>query len=356
MNMRRLIAPLAIVVILAALASAAQAATPAVFATGFNNPRGIKFGPGGYLYVAEGGVGGTQSTVGQCEQVVPPVGPYTGSPTGARISRISPSGEVSTVVDRLPSSQTSPMIGSEMSGVADISFIHGTLYALIAGAGCSHGVASMPNGVIRIDEKTGAWALVANLSDFYKANPVAKPEEDDFEPDGTSYSMIANKGELYVVEPNHGELDKVSPSGAISRVVDVSATQGHVVPTVVRYRQGSFLLGNLGTFPIAPGTEKIFAVSPAGELKDFATGLTAVLGLALHAGKVYALETSTAAGLPMPGTGRVVEVASDGTITPIAEGLALPTAMTFGPDGALYVSNLGYGGPGAGQILRISLS
>ncbi len=27
--------------------------------------------------------------------------------------------------------------------------------------------------------------------------------------------------------------------------------------------------------------------------------------------------------------------------------------MTIGPDGALYVSNLGFGGPGAGQILRI---
>jgi hypothetical protein len=353
--MRRLSAWLAVLVVLTC-ASAAQAATTTVFATGLNNPRGIKFGPAGYLYVAEGGVGGSQSTVGQCEQVVPPVGPYTGSATGARISRISPSGERATVVDGLPSSQTGPMAGSAMSGVADISFIKGTLYALIAGAGCSHGVPSMPNGVIRIDEITGAWALVANLSEYYKANPVARPEANDFEPDGTSYSMIANKGNLYVAEPNHGELDRVSPSGEITRIIDVSASQGHVVPTVVRWRQGNFLLGNLGVFPITPGTEKIFTVSPNGRLSDFATGLTAVLGLALRGGKVYALETSTAAGLPTPGTGRVVEVGSGGTITPIAEGLALPTAMTFGPDGALYVSNLGYGGPGAGQILRISLS
>jgi hypothetical protein len=30
--------------------------------------------------------------------------------------------------------------------------------------------------------------------------------------------------------------------------------------------------------------------------------------------------------------------------------------MTLGPDGALYVSNLGFGGPpGAGQILRITV-
>jgi hypothetical protein len=31
--------------------------------------------------------------------------------------------------------------------------------------------------------------------------------------------------------------------------------------------------------------------------------------------------------------------------TVIASGLFLPTAMTFGPDGALYVSNVGFGAP-----------
>src|SRR6476619_3510330 len=30
-----------------------------VFATGLNNPRGLKVGPDGLMYVAEGGVGGT---------------------------------------------------------------------------------------------------------------------------------------------------------------------------------------------------------------------------------------------------------------------------------------------------------
>jgi hypothetical protein len=41
----------------------------------------------------------------------------------------------------------------------------------------------------------------------------------------------------------------------------------------------------------------------------------------------------------------------------IATGLFLPTAMTFGPDGMLYVSNVGFGPPpvGLGQILRISI-
>src|SRR5262245_14831779 len=110
------------------LSSVAASATPTltpqatitVFATGLNNPRGLKFGPDGNLYIAEGGLGGTNSTVGSCEQVPFPIGPYTGSPTGSRISKIDPNGVRTTVVDNLPSSQTNPVSGGLVSGVADI--------------------------------------------------------------------------------------------------------------------------------------------------------------------------------------------------------------------------------------------
>src|SRR6476660_1639436 len=66
--------------------------TSKVFATGLNNPRGLKFGPDGNLYVAEGGLGGTNSTVGQCEQVSFPVGPVLGSTTSGRVSKINYAG------------------------------------------------------------------------------------------------------------------------------------------------------------------------------------------------------------------------------------------------------------------------
>ena len=43
--------------------------------------------------------------------------------------------------------------------------------------------------------------------------------------------------------------------------------------------------------------------------------------------------------------------------TDIATGLFLPTGMTFGPDGNIYVSNIGFGPPpvGLGQVVKITL-
>src|SRR5436305_7071154 len=269
-----------------------------VFATGLNNPRGLKFGPDGNLYVAEGGIGGVDSTEGCCEQVIPPVGPYTGSVTGSRISKIDANGVRTTAVDNLPSSQTSAATGNLTSGAADVAFIGDTLYILLAGAGCSHGVSQvpeMPNGVLRVNAD-GTTDLIANLSAFVMANPVAHPNPPDFEPDGTWYSMIAAGGDLYAVEPNHGELDRITPDGQMSRVADISATQGHIVPTAVAYH-GNFYVGNLNVFPIVDGSSKILKITPSGELKVVAEGLTTVLGLAFdNRDRLYVLESMTNPG------------------------------------------------------------
>ena len=336
----------------------AAASSVTVFATGLNNPRGLKFGPDGNLYVAEGGTGGLNSTVGMCEQAPFPVGPYTGSNTGGRISRIDQNGDRITVVDNLPSSQTGPALGGLISGVADVAFIGDTLYALLAGAGCSHGVTSLPNGIVRINPN-GTSSLIADLSAFQQANPVANPEPDDFEPDGTWYSMVVVRGDFYAVEPNHGEVVRITPDGQITRVVDVSASQGHIVPTSITYK-GNFFFGNLGIFPVDPGSQQIMKLTPSGELKTWTTGLTTVLGLVFDGrDRLYALESMTNPGFPDPsqlGSGRVVRIDPSGRQTVIATGLSFPSAMTLGPDGALYVSNFGFGAPpGAGQIVRIGL-
>src|SRR5580693_6938471 len=135
-------------------------ATVSVYASGLNNPRGLKFGPDGNLYVAEGGYGGTDSTIGLCTQV-PTAGPYYGSDTGSRISRIDWHGNRTTVVDNIPSSQTNAAQGNLVSGVADVAFIGNTLYGITAGLGCSHGVANTTNGVFRAN-RDGSWKEIAD--------------------------------------------------------------------------------------------------------------------------------------------------------------------------------------------------
>lgn len=332
-----------------------------IFATGLNNPRGLKFSPNGRLYVAEGGTGaGTYSSVDQCEQVPFPVGPYLGGTTGGRISKINWKGERSTVTDQLPSSHANEIIGGDVEGVADVAFVDNTLYAVLAGAGCSHGVPSVPNGVIKVG-CNGRWKMVANLSDWLKAHPVKNPEPDDFEPDGTPYSMINVNEHLFIVEPNHGDFIKVDPErwNDIQRVADISASQGHKVPTAVAHYEGNFYVGNLHPFPIVPGSSNIYKITPWGNVSIWATGFTTVLGVTFDKkGRLYVLENTTVSGRgPTPNTGKIIKLHRSGKREEVATGLNLPTAMTFGPDGKLYVSNVGFGpgSVGGGQILQIDV-
>jgi hypothetical protein len=325
-----------------------------VFSTGFNNPRGLKFGPDGYLYVAEGGIGGSNLTT--CTQVVPPVGPYTGSQTGSRISRIGHEGIRATFVDNLPSSQTSVATGSEVQGVGDVAFIGNTLYGLLSGAGCSHGVVGIPNGVFKV-KPNRSWELIANMSEFYMNNPTAHENPADFEPDGTPYSMNAVNGDLYLMEPNHGELDRITPQGNISRVIDISASQGHIVPTCQVFHNGNFYVSNLDTYPLS-NLSSVYKITPNGQISVIATGFSAVLGILFdEVGGMYVLENTTGNPFPTAGTGDIIRIDPSGEKMTIASGLNYPTAMTFGPDNKLYVSMWGFNGaPGQGEIWQFDVT
>jgi hypothetical protein len=363
----------------AALApSISLAQTPNTFtvvAQGLEAPRGLRFGPDGDLYVAEAGLGGANSTAGQCTQVPgPPPGPYTGGST-ARISKVHvQTGTVTTVATGFPSAQDA---GGDLIGVADVAFLDGTLYALVAGGGCSHGNPDSPSGIAKVDRNTGKWKLIANLSAWLKSHPAKYESPDDFEPDGTLYSLLAHDGVLFTVEPNHGQLIEVTRGGAISQVIDTSASQGHIVPTSVAIRDGDFYIGNLNLFPIDPQWARVQVISRTDRdddeglapgfrpshpfrIVESKAGFTTVVAVDFGPdGLLYVLELSDAAGFPGLGLGKVVRVDHSGAIEEVITGLNVPTGMTFGPDGRLYISDFGaVPAPilSVGRILRFDIA
>ncbi len=341
-----------------------------VVASGLLGPRGLAVGPDNDLYIAEAGTGGKHRTSPkQCMQV-PNVGPYFGGLT-ARISKVTHSGKLITVASGFPS--TLGAGGTAVIGVADVVFLNGKLFALIGGGGCSHGNPHHPNGIAEVDVNNGKWKVIADLGVAYLGKHPAKFESaDDFEPDGTYYSMIASHGRFVTVEPNHGNMFSVSTSGQIDPIIDISASQGHIVPTTIAERDGDFYVGNLNLFPIDPQWARVQIVSkkdsddgdfaPGFEnqgnyrIVDSKAGFTTVVSVRFGPdGLLYVLELSDAAGDPAPGNGKVVRVKHSGEIEEVITGLAVPTAMTFWGD-SLYVSNLGAAPPGAGQVLKFAIT
>jgi hypothetical protein len=335
-------------------------------ASGLNDPRGLAFGPDKRLYVAEAGAGGgSLSTVGLCDQVQFPVGPFVGG-NSARVVRIEEDGSVSVLADGLPSAEATPAIGGDKQGVSSLTFIGDHLLALVSGAGCSHGHAEANNGIFSV--RSAGVSRLTDLSAWLLANPGAKgaeqPRNPDYEPDGTWYSMIFDQGRLYAVEPNHGLLVSVQPSdGRVHLVNDLFATFGDYTYTTLAVDSGDLYVGTLGqiafvpgVFPPVPDLERsfeagIYRLSRNGTAVPFANGLRAVLGLAFdQQHRLYGLQSP----IFVPGTGSLVRLDAAGNIEPIVSGLTFPSGLTLGPDGAFYISECGYHcAAGEGRILRV---
>jgi hypothetical protein len=324
-----------------------QSVEVSVYASGFNNPRGLKFGPDGDLYVVEAGLGGDHEPTFCVPDPPSPFDPYVSGYTG-RITKIdSRTKEKTIVADLLPSTIDNT---NTVLGPVDVAFIGKTLYVVVF-AGCARFFEDVPTSVVRVNHD-GTWEVIANLSQFFRNNPTQEPPDDDFEPDGAPNGMVAVQGALYIVEANSGQLIRVRTNGDIRRIADLS--KNHPTPASIAYN-GDFYVGTFGS----AGTNflgEVYKVTASGKKQVVASGLAAVVGIAAHRGKLYVLESLDPFG---SGAGRVSRLSRFGKkdkLKVIAEGLTFPTAMTMGRDGNLYVSNKGYAfGEREGEVVRIEL-
>lgn len=302
-----------------------------VVVAGLVNPRGFMFSPDGSLIVALAGREGPHAGVVRIDDGCPVV-----------------------IAGGLPAYR---IVFGAITGVADVAYLNGELYALLSGGDTDRGVT--PNDLYRLDG-VGGVELVADISAFIREHPVAEKPRD-FDTDGQPYAMLAMGDAFWVTEGNSNQILRVGLDGTVARVADLS--QGHPIPTgIAPAPDGGAYVAYFTSTPYAEGSAKVVQVAPDGAVTDVWTGLSLVTALAMGPdGTLFALEMATGHGKDPGaialGTGRVVRMTGPDTMEPIVTGLALPVAMDFGPDGALYIAGPTFGADeGQGTILRIDLS
>jgi hypothetical protein len=330
-------------------------ATLDVVAAGLTNPRGFTWADDGTLYVALAGTGGPNLPTEEAD-IIAAFSGFFGGPSAA-VARIQDGCPV-TVADGLPSYVDGT---GGVVGVSDVAMLGGQLYATVDGGGAVHGNPDQPAGLYRINAD-GTFEVVADLSAWMRANPVAERPQGDNDPDGEVWHLLptADESAFWVIETNQGQLLQITPAGAVTRMADLSA--GHPVSTgLAAAPDGGVYVGDLTAFPFLDEAAKVIHITPDGTVTDQWTGLTAVVALAVGPDDaLYALEMVTGSidedPFILPNTGRIVRQTGPDMSEVVADGLNFPIGLAFGPDGELYVSGPALGAtPGQGMIARLDL-
>jgi plastocyanin len=324
-------------------ASAQTATHVEVYASGLVNPKGMAFTADGTLYVAESGKPG--------EVMVPlPVNFGGTGPIGtnARISRIPPGGQRQDFVTGLPN--VGLYGGIEMLGATGMAVLGGALYELAGG----HITVSPALSRVTVD---GTLQRVADIGAYNRTHPVPG-DNGDAVPMGNPFDLVALGDNLYLTDGNYNRVLKVTAEGAITTLVDFSGD-----PTTVGLAagpDGNLYVAQFGLAPYTPGSGRVDRVALDGSITQGAvTNLTTPIDVAFaRDGTMFVLQFAAQFDPRrlryVPSGGEIRRVNSDGTTSLVVSGLMFPTSMTFGPDGALYVTNYGNeSNDGQGQILRV---
>lgn len=317
-------------------------------ASGLTNPRGFDWAPDGTLYIAQAGWGGDNQA-----RLVEGFSVDNGL-TGS-VSTVT-DGCATPVVIGLPS--THWVEAGWTWGAMDVAFHGGVPYVLISGAGPSWFSPSSSSGVFRINDD-GTMTSIADISRWLPDNP---PEEIPFDygQDGSLFDLEAAGDSLLLSEAVGGQLLRVSLDGEITSVADLSV--GHLVPTGIAVDEdGNAYIGHETAAPYIEGGAPVLKVTPDGEVSDHLVGLTVTTDVEFGPdGALYASEMATGFSgetAEMPAnSGRIVRQTGPDSFEAVVTDLSYPVYIGFDADGQLLISGPAFGpdaGVGHGWIVSV---
>jgi len=361
-------------------------------ASGLNQPKKLTAAPDGSLLVALSGDG--SSGAGCSETDLPPCLDSSGA-----IDKVTPSGQVTTVVGGLPSvglegSATGPVEARWSRWGLDVLFQNTNINPTTGEQGFGPGGALL--GDLVHFSQHAAPNVLASFGPFEAANNPDHGEGTGVEIgaesaiDSDPYSFVPYHGGYAVADAAGNDLLWVSPWGKISVLavfptIHEEAPPGTLGPTqttpvpveaqpvpdsVAVGPDGALYVGELGGEPFVPGTSSVFRVVPGHAPTVVASGFTAIGDVAFdRRGRLLVLEIDQkglgdafGATESLPAPGAIVGVHRNGSQQVLAStGLEFPTGLAVTPQGAVYVSNFGVlpasGGPGglSGQVARVTL-
>jgi hypothetical protein len=288
--------------------------------TGLEEAQGSALGPGGALYVT--------------------------APLSGSIWRVDPrTGAATLFTSGLPARNPDPFfIGA---GVVDVAFLGGTLYALVTGVGSDlePGRGDVV-GLYRMDGRN-RFTVVADIGAFSIANP--PPEPNFFVPTGFQYALEPFRGGFLVTDGHHNRVLYVTRHGAITELVAF----GNVVPTGLAASGNTVYVAQAGPIPHVPQTGRVVAFSPRSPAAtEIAAGAPLLVDVEFGRGRtLFALSQGVwhgeFEGAPAdPGTGALVRVNGDGTLTTVVGGLDRPTSLEV-------IGNTGYVVTIAGEVWTV---
>lgn len=336
-------------------------AQPLVIASGLDNPRGLAFGPNGFLYVVEAGRGGNSALC-----LPNPNGPGTVcyGPSGA-VTQISGIGVQQRVLTGLPS--LAGPSGANATGPHDIEFAFESAWITIGLGGNPSARAPFEQAGIRLGSLlrvlfNGQSSVVADLSSVEAST---NPAGGTVDSNPYGLKMLSNRA--VVADAGANALLQVDATLAASTLAVfpermVPGPGGNPIPmqsvptSVAAGPDGSLYVGELTGFPFPVGGARIYRVPAGGGTPVVvAEGFTNIIDIAVaRDGFAYVLEHD-ADGVIGPGTvGRLIKIGLFGSRTELAAGALLkPGGIAIGPDNAVYVST-NSNAAGAGQVVRIA--